>query len=116
MADQDTTWRDNRIKTIGIVLAVVLLLSIYPGYRMMQGYDFARHAAANGIAVNVSAKLDGFGFGAKASQAALNKEVEFNNELYEEIGSGNYLRREYGVGEGVSGFFFGLGTKLAPSS
>jgi hypothetical protein len=116
MSIQDTTRRDNRIRTLGIVLAVVLVLSIYPAYWMMKGYQFARHAGDNGIAVTVSTKLDGFGFGARPSQAVLNKEIEFNNELYEKIAAGGYLKNEYSVGEGLSGFFFGLGTKLGRSS
>lgn len=109
---EETTKRDNKIKTIGVILVVVLCLSIYPAYWVSKGYQFAQEAATHGIEVSVATKVDGFGYGARMSDAAFNRTVAFDNAYYEKIIAGGYLQNRFGVAEGLSGFFFGVGTKL----
>jgi hypothetical protein len=113
MTEEDRSCPRRRHMVL-VSLAVLLWLSIYPAIYIAKGFAFARHFGRNGISIDVSVKLDGFGCGAQASQDALAKKIEFNEALYNEFTAKGdlYIRQEYGADEGISGFFFGIGAQM----
>ncbi len=112
MGDADSGRRGS-LRRYGVVAGIVLLvLAAFPGRWMLNGYRFARHAAQNGIRAEASVKLDGFGLSLRASQDSLDKKVEFNRTLYEQMGNIQHVKDRYGASEGLNGFFFGLGTRV----
>ncbi len=105
--------RWDRLSRWGLaILAILIVLSIYPAVWMTQGYRFARFCAANGLRVEVGAKIDGSSLSAQASREALDKKISFNQSLYEEIARTDYVNKNYGIRGGLSGFFFGVGTRI----
>jgi hypothetical protein len=105
----------TRLLGWGVGIFILMAILAFPAMWTAKGMSFADDARRKGIAVDVPPKLDGFGFSAKATQDALDKKVTFNDELYEKMTRGGdlYIRKEYSVGEGLSGFFFGLGVRMA---
>jgi len=105
--------------SIGLVLLLAVLA--FPGLWTIQGMRFARDAERRGLAVNVKVQFDGFGYSVQPSPSVA--EGAWDEELYAKLGGtrfdhvgtwtpSSYIQDTYGVGEGVSGFFFALGTKL----
>lgn len=96
----------------GVAVIGLLAVLAFPFVWTVKGIMFAQHAAENGLQVEVPVKIDGFGLSARASQAALDKKMAFNDKLFEQITSGDYVRKTYGVDEGLTGFFFAIGTRM----
>ena len=104
----------RKLKTSVFGLGVLAAILTFPARWTLQGVRCASFLKENGLAIDVPPKLDGFGFSLKASQDALDNKVPMNRELFEEISqsAATYIQTRYGVGEGVSGWFFGMGVRL----
>lgn len=92
-------------------IAIVVLA--YPGVWLTRGHAFGADCAAHGIAVTAPAAFDGMGLSLRASDAALRGEVAFDRARYSAISANPtaWLRTRHGVGEGLSYFFFSLGSR-----
>ena len=64
-----------RKKIFIIAVVVVAVLSIIPVIETVKGYRCASDYADKGIALTCDVKLDGFGWSASASKAAIDGEI-----------------------------------------
>lgn len=99
-------------RMVSKVALVLLLLAIYPAYLISKGYQIARYADENGVALNMRIRLDGFGYSLKANERALRKKIAFNHAVYAQLQHHAFFRQE-GVDKGVSAFFFAFGVNLS---